>query len=376
MRLCVSFPVFRWLVLTNSGLAGAPSASRWLAYGPVEERRSGFYPQSIKAVVPRSTDSSSAGSAQQSSSKITPVSSAGQGVDPFDPRRPFTRAQARRAGIPLRTLLGSTFHKVVWDQYVSREVPVTTKVRAQSALRLSPPGSHVSHHTAAELWGAVAPAQSCTHVTLPSVNGRLVRAGIKSHYGGPRAATTLKGLPISTPEQTFLDLASVGVELVDLVIVADGLIKQERTTTAQLMAAAGSWQGRGRPLAVRAAGLARAGVDSVQETRVRLLVVLAGLPEPKVNVIMRAEDGEWRRRYDMGVPGVEDVARVRRPPTRRGPKAVAKRHLPPRRAGSNGVAAHRRHIGWSLPGAGPNARADSNRIAGRGSDQAAQAIPA
>lgn len=227
------------------------------------------------------------------------MSSAGQGVDPFDPRRPFTRAQARRAGIPLRTLLGSTFHKVVWDQYVSREVPVTTKIRAQSALRLSPPGSHVSHHTAAELWGAVAPAQSCTHVTLPSVNGRLVRAGIKSHYGGPRAATTLKGLPISTPEQTFLDLASVGVELVDLVIVADGLIKQERTTTAQLMAAAGLWQGRGRPLAVRAAGLARAGVDSVQETRVRLLVVLAGLPEPKVNVIMRAEDGEWRRRYDM-----------------------------------------------------------------------------
>ena len=82
-------------------------------------------------------------------------------------------------------------------------------------------------------------------------------------------------------------------------IVADGLIKQERTTTAQLITAAMSWQGRGRSSAVRAAGLARAGVDSVQETRVRLLVVLAGLPEPKVNVIMRAEDGEWRRRYDM-----------------------------------------------------------------------------
>ncbi|HWI00332.1 MAG TPA: hypothetical protein VNT27_08365, partial [Propionibacteriaceae bacterium] len=64
--------------------------------------------------------------------------------------------------------------------------------------------------------------------------------------------TTLRGLPISTPEQTFLDLASVGVELVDLVIVADGLIKQQRTTTAELIAAAASWQGRGRSHAARA----------------------------------------------------------------------------------------------------------------------------
>jgi len=223
-------------------------------------------------------------------------------MGPFDPRKPFTRAQARPGGLPLGTLLGGNFYKLGWDQYVSREVPVTTRIRAQSALTLCPPGSHVSHHTAAELWGAVAPTQSCTHVTLPSVNGRLVRAGIKSHYGGPRTTTTFKGLPISTPEQAFLDLASLGVELVDLVIVADGLIKQERTTTAQLRAAAVSWQGRGRSLTLRAAGLASAGVDSVQETRLRLLVVLAGLPEPKVNVIMRAQDGEWRRRYDMAYP--------------------------------------------------------------------------
>src|SRR5215207_5241363 len=143
-------------------------------------------------------------------------------------------------------------------------------------------------------------ADAVMHPRHPALHERpLVRAGIKSHYGGPRMMTTFKGLPISTPEQAFLDLASVGAELVDLVIVADGLIKQERTTTAQLTAAAVSWQGRGRSLAVRAAGLARAGVDSVQETRVRLLVVLAGLPEPKVNVIKRAQDGEWRRRYDM-----------------------------------------------------------------------------
>jgi hypothetical protein len=40
-------------------------------------------------------------------------------------------------------------------------------------------------------------------------------------------------------------------------------------------------------------------VDSPQETRIRLLLVLAGLPEPCVNLIIRGRDGGWRRRYDL-----------------------------------------------------------------------------
>ena len=39
------------------------------------------------------------------------------------------------------------------------------------------------------------------------------------------------------------------------------------------------------------------------ETRLRLLIVLAGLPEPEVNFILRAPDGSWRRRFDLCYPG-------------------------------------------------------------------------
>lgn len=52
-------------------------------------------------------------------------------------------------------------------------------------------------------------------------------------------------------------------------------------------------------MARRAASLAREGVDSPQETRLRLLLVLAGLPEPQVNLILRGRDGSWRKRYDV-----------------------------------------------------------------------------
>ena len=35
-----------------------------------------------------------------------------------------------------------------------------------------------------------------------------------------------------------------------------------------------------------------------------LLIGLAGLPEPDVNVILRAGDGSWRRRFDLCYPGL------------------------------------------------------------------------
>jgi hypothetical protein len=218
----------------------------------------------------------------------------------FDPRQPFSRAEARAAGLTAEMLLSRRFHKIWWDTYVAREVPITPLLRAKAVIRLVPSGSYVSHHTAAELWGAVPPADGATHVTLPSACGRLVRQGVRSHYHRhPVQITLRKGVPISTPEQTFLDLAAVGVGLVDLVVVADGLIKAGHTSPEQLSDAAAHWDGRGCRLARRAAALARKGVDSPQETRLRLLLVLAGLPEPSVNLIIRGRDGGWRRRYDL-----------------------------------------------------------------------------
>jgi hypothetical protein len=108
-----------------------------------------------------------------------------------------------------------------------------------------------------------------------------------------------KGLPVSTPEQTFLDLAAVGLGLIDLVVVADGMIKAGHTSPERLIEVAAQWNGRGCRVARRAASLARRDVDSPQETRLRLLLVLAGLPEPRVNLILRGRDGSWRRRYDL-----------------------------------------------------------------------------
>jgi hypothetical protein len=109
---------------------------------------------------------------------------------------------------------------------------------------------------------------------------------------------------VPSPTQTFLDLAC-SLDLVELVVLGDSLVKAKRVTPEDLVAAASEWVGNGVVRARRAARFARKGVDSPKETRLRMLLVLAGLPEPTVNVIIRNPDGSWRMRFDLSYPGLK-----------------------------------------------------------------------
>jgi hypothetical protein len=116
--------------------------------------------------------------------------------------------------------------------------------------------------------------------------------------------TRFRNLPLTTPEQTFIDLAT-GLNLVALIVLGDSLIKAGRTSADALRDAATAWSGRGAKLARRAAGYVRDGVDSAMETRLRMLLVLAGLPAPEVNFILRHPDGSWWMRFDLSYPSLK-----------------------------------------------------------------------
>jgi hypothetical protein len=217
----------------------------------------------------------------------------------------ITRAQARAIGLPLRDLRGPRYTRLFYDTYVA--TPDLLNLRAQAAVVLSrlPNAHHISHHTPVRLWGGLAPDSADVHVSMTTREERCRRSGIAAHLAGRDVRlTTRYGLPISTPVQAFLDLASVGTSLVDLVIAGDSLVKATKLDPVALVEAADAWSGRHAKLARRAARLVRTGVDSPMETRLRLLLMLAGLPEPDVNFILRAPDGSWRRRFDLCYPGV------------------------------------------------------------------------
>lgn len=182
--------------------------------------------------------------------------------------------------------------------YVAAQTDVTLALRAKAALLAAPSGSVVSHHTAACLWSAIVPDSSDIWLTSAqakacNVDGLRV---MRSEETPPSAVRS--GIPLTDPDRTFLDLAA-HLELVDLVVLGDSLVQHTSITPEGLVAAAGQTKRRWARRARRAAALVRSGVDSPMETRLRLLIVLAGLPEPEVNHIIRDEQGAWVYRFDL-----------------------------------------------------------------------------
>lgn len=220
----------------------------------------------------------------------------------LDPVYPFTHAEARAVGISDRALRGPGYRKVFPNVYISSAIPDTLVVTCRAALRILPSDAVFSHHTAARLWGGVVPDDPNVHVAF----NRAVSCalpGIKVHrFVGEFAKDVRRhGLPVTTPEQTVLHLARP-LDLVDLTACADQFVRRRVTTQSDLMTAAGRYPGQGRRLARQAADLCRDNVDASTETRVRVLMVLAGLPEPVVNHPLRRPDGTVEFRLDLSFP--------------------------------------------------------------------------
>ena len=165
-----------------------------------------------------------------------------------------------------------------------------------------------SHATAAELLGAPLPAavreDGRLHVSVPA-DGRAVQAAsVVGHTLSAWTTMTFRGLPLTTPEQTWLDLASVlGRDA--LVAVGDWLVSYRHalTTPEALADIVRSASGRRGIATARAAlTLVRTRSESPAETRLRLILLDAGFPEPWLNYLIHRPDGSFLARVDMAYP--------------------------------------------------------------------------
>lgn len=220
---------------------------------------------------------------------------------PLEPSKPFSRRSALASGLRPSQLRARRFRQLYRGVYVAAGAHLSLVGQCRAALLALPRGAVISRFTAAELWGGIVPARSRLTVTLPFGSSARHPAFEVTRARRMPPQRRHKGLPVTTPERTFLDLAAV-LDLVDLVVLGDSLVRCGVTTPRKLVAAAREFRGARTALARRAAGLVREGVDSAMETRVRLMIVLAGLPEPVVNHILRDEQGAWVHRLDLSYP--------------------------------------------------------------------------
>ena len=233
-----------------------------------------------------------------------------RGPTPLPPSlagRPFTIDESRAAGVARSRTRASDL--AVPFRGV-RAVRGSTGVRARCAayaVRM-PPGQHFSHATAALLLGLPLPAalRDDPRIHVTAVSGREPRVrGVVGHLT-TRTTPVLDvgGLRVTAPVHTWCLLAAT-LGLDDLVALGDSLVRRTNpmATMEQLRAAVESWSGcRGARRLRAALDLVRPGTDSARETRIRLIIVQAGLPEPLVNAPILNEFGAFLALGDLVYP--------------------------------------------------------------------------
>ncbi len=202
------------------------------------------------------------------------------------------------------------------------DAPDTYVERCRAASLILPAQAAFSHDTAVVLGGWLVPRRGNAaprtyrarepertlpvHVSVPSDLARPRVDGIVGHRVDLAHDDVVvhNGLRITSGWRTWCDLAANGASDEELVILADALRQRFPGGGARMLADRLDAWGRGRgaePLR-RALLRSRDGVDSPMETRMRLMFVDAGLPEPEVNQWVRHEDGTPLHKPDLSWP--------------------------------------------------------------------------
>lgn len=227
-------------------------------------------------------------------------------VEPLDLRRPFTRAAARRNGISPKALRGPRFRRILRGVFVDASLRRWDEERIDAALLLFDRSAFASHASAARLLGVPIPTSPDEHVTVLDPRHRRRREGVVCHLAAEADVVMVRGRRCSSAAALFGELAA-SLDLVDLVVVGDHLVRRGLASVGCLRERAATMAGPTGRRARRAAAYVRAGVDSPMETRLRMLLVLAGLPKPTVNHTIRDVDGEPVRRFDLSWPCVKVI---------------------------------------------------------------------
>lgn len=220
---------------------------------------------------------------------------------------PFLAHEAVRMGLVTRRVLtGPSYRQLLRGVHVAAALPDSLEMRAAAAGLVLPPNAVASHATAAYLHGADvirrdAPAEATVIPprTVLSRPGLLVRESTLE----PDDVTEACGVPLTTPLRTAVDLGCTR-DLVETVVAMDALLGTALMTLHELTEYAERFRGRRNIRRVRRAiELADGRAESPMETRLRLLLVLAGLPAPEVQFEVW-QDGRFYGRLDLAYPGL------------------------------------------------------------------------
>ena len=219
--------------------------------------------------------------------------------------QPFTVAQARSAGLSRRRIRAADLVSPCHGVRAAADASEGLMERIRALVCVT--GAVVSHLSAAVLWGFPLPAAAQSlrviHLTVQPGQRAVRRKGVVGHQQSLRLDEITVGSQVActSPLRTWFDLAGI-LGLDELVAAGDFLLRRRNplTTLRELDAYLDGKQGLpGCRRAMRARALIRANTDSPKETKLRLLLVRHGLPEPAINIPIFDQYGRWIQDPDL-----------------------------------------------------------------------------
>ena len=192
------------------------------------------------------------------------------------------------------------------DRFQVRRRRFEAKVRAIVAA-CGKDGTVLYGPTALQVLGVALPESledwdNC-HILVPSGTYRPMRAGVVAHRSSRDIVIhrRIGGLPVLHPVDHLLQLRDATIA--ELIEVGDGLMRRSHPllTLDQLRRRLDELAGvPGIDKVRRAAAWMRPGTDSLYESRTRIIIVRAGLPEPTVNLRVPVRSTGFLYHVDMG----------------------------------------------------------------------------
>ena len=214
---------------------------------------------------------------------------------------PFKSADAHHFGVARGQLRGASFRRLGAGVYHWAGLKESPQLMLTGVARRLPPVAAFSGLTAAWLHGLdVAPCDPI-EVTIPEPagSGRCAGTAVSRSALCSDEIVLRRHLPATSALRTLVDLGGrnsliEGVVAVDLLLHA-GLVslEQVRDYVAEHPGTKGIARLR------RALGLAEPDAESAMETRLRMLLVLARLPRPEVQVSIKDNRGRFLGRPDL-----------------------------------------------------------------------------
>ena len=221
----------------------------------------------------------------------------------------FTLAEVGGLGITRSQLRGSSYRRLGWGLYRWAGLEESPQLLLSALARRLPAGAAFSGRTAAWLHGLdVAPCEP-VEVTIPPSGGnnRCSGALVRRLALGREEIVRRRAVPTTSALRTVVDLAGRD-PLTEGVVAADLFLHARLVTVTRLRSYLAAHPGaKGVARLRRVVDLADSKAESAMESRLRMLLVLARLPRPEIQVSLHDGRGRFLGRPDLLYP-IEGLA--------------------------------------------------------------------